>query len=351
MNDSARIATLSEGQAVAGTYLLLRCQLANTKNGKPYGLLRLGDRSGEIEGRLWDQAAELLGPLQPGMVVEAQGRVESYQGRLQVVLDSLSAAAQAQTAEFLPASSIPLETLQKGLDDALGRIHQRDLKRLLEAVFVRDQEFAGAFAQAPAAKGAHHAYVHGLLEHTVSVAGLASAVAGHYGPELEAELLLSGALLHDIGKVQELTLGPPIDYTDAGRLEGHVVLGVRMLDDKLSKLKAFPQRLAGQLRHLILSHHGSYEFGSPRRPKTAEALALNFLDDLDAKLFMAAEARRQAGPGHWSEYNRLLERFLYVGPSALPEPEAEARPGPAPGRREESGRPSLFDSQPGAEET
>jgi len=351
VNSSPRIASLGEGQVLAGSYLLLRCQLANTRNGKPYGALRLGDRSGEIEGRLWEQAEEVLAPLKPGMVVQAQGRVESYQGRLQVVLESLAASGDEQQAsEFLPASDIPLVELQKGLDAALARITQRDLKRLLESIFVRDQAFARAFAQAPAAKGAHHAYVHGLIEHTVSVAGLAQILAAHYGSQLQAELLLAGALLHDIGKVAELTLGPPIDYTDAGRLEGHLVLGVRMLDDNLAKLKVFPELLAEQLRHLILSHHGAYEFGSPRRPKTAEALALNFIDDLDAKLFMAAEARRQAGEGHWSEYNRLLERFLYVGPSAL-EGRAEAeRPRPALARPEAAG-PSLFDSRSEAEET
>jgi 3'-5' exoribonuclease len=313
----AELKGLQPGQELAGSYLLLRCSLGTTKNGKPYGVLRLGDRSGEVEAKLWDQAEEVLAPLEEGMVVAAQGRVESYQGRTQVVLSSLARDETAEPAEFLPASPVPLAELRGGLAQALGWVSQPDLKQILEAFFVQDQDFAAAFERAPAAKGAHHAYVHGLLEHTVATARSARAVATLYPQDLEAELLIAGALLHDIGKVAELTLGPPLGYTDAGRMEGHLALGLRMLDAKLAGIKGFPPRLAEHLRHMILSHHGSYEFGSPRKPKTAEALALNFVDDLDAKMNMAAKARREAGPGSWSEYHRLLERFLYVGPGPL----------------------------------
>jgi 3'-5' exoribonuclease len=346
------VADLQEGQNLDGAYLLLRCQLLNTKNGKTYGALRLGDRTGQVEAKLWDRAEDILDGLAPGMVVRASGRVDSYRGRIQVVLSDLVKENGADPASFLPASPIPLKELKTKLDAALASISNPDLKRLLEAIFVDDREFRAAFEAAPAAKGAHHAYVHGLIEHTVSLVSLAQAIAPLYGGQIQAELLVAGALLHDIGKVEEFTLGPPIDYTDAGRLEGHVVLGVRRLDAKLAGLKDFPELQARQLRHLILSHHGVYEFGSPRRPKTGEAMLLNFIDDMDAKLFMMAEARRQAGPGHWSEYNRLLERFLYVGPDALPEvaatepPVAEPETEPAGG----SDAPGLFDSGPSEEE-
>lgn len=314
---SPELASLQPGQELEGRYLLLRASLGTTKNGKPYGTLRLGDRSGEMEGRLWDQAEELLAPLRPGVVVKVSGRVDSYQGHTQVVLQDLAPDPSAEAAAFLPASPVPLPELQAGLAEALSWVTQPDLKQILEAFFVGDGEFAAAFAAAPAAKGAHHAYVHGLLEHTVSTARAARALAGLYPEDLEPQVLIAGALLHDVGKVAELTLGPPIDYTDQGRLEGHLVLGLRMLEAKLATIQGFPANLAEHLRHLIISHHGAYEFGSPRKPKTAEALVLNFIDDLDAKMAMAAAARREAGPGHWSQYHRLLERFLYTGPGPL----------------------------------
>ena len=329
---SPELAALQPGEALDGSYLLLRSSLGTTKNGKPYGTLRLGDRSGEMEGRLWDQAEELLSPLAPGMVVRATGRVDSYQGRTQVVLQSLEADPDAEAAAFLPASPVPLSELKAGLAEALSWVTQPDLKQILEAFFVQDAEFAAAFERAPAAKGAHHAYVHGLLEHTVSTARSARAVAGLYPGDLEPQVLIAGALLHDVGKVLELTIGPPIDYTDLGRMEGHLVLGLRMLEAKLAGIKDFPPNLAEHLRHMIISHHGAYEFGSPRKPKTAEALVLNFIDDLDAKMAMAGAARREAGPGHWSQYHRLLERFLYTGPGPLEglEPGEELPPAPAP---------------------
>ncbi|MCF8034247.1 MAG: HD domain-containing protein [Desulfarculaceae bacterium] len=324
---------LQPGTELAGSYLLLRCSLGATKNGKPYGMLRLGDRTGEVAAKLWDRAEELLDGLEAGMVVKLSGKVDSYQGRTQVVLNSLTHDPELKPAEFLPASPVPLETLQAGLAESLAAVSQPDLKQLLESIFVHDREFAAAFERAPAAKGAHHAYVHGLLEHTVACAKAARALAALYPEELEAQVLMAGALLHDIGKVTEMTIGPPIDYTDEGRMEGHLALGLRMLEVKMAGIKDFPPRLAEHLRHMILSHHGAYEFGSPRKPKTAEALALNFVDDMDAKMNMAAKARREAGPGHWSEYHRLLERFLYVGPGPLEglEPgEAIQEPAPAP---------------------
>ena len=336
------ISGLQPGSDLAGSYLLLRCSLGTTKTGKPFGILRLGDRTGEVEGKLWDRAEELLAPLQPGMVVALQGRVDSYQGRTQVVLNHLSQDPDCAPADFLPASPVPLAELQAGMAEALGWVSQPDIKQLLEAIFVTDAEFAAAFERAPAAKGAHHAYVHGLLEHTVACARAARALAGLYPGEIEAQVLIAGALLHDIGKVSELTIGPPIDYTDQGRMEGHLALGLRMLEVKMAGIKDFPPNLAEHLRHMILSHHGAYEFGSPRKPKTAEALALNFVDDLDAKMNMAAKARRQAGTGHWSEYHRLLERFLYVGPGPLEglEPGEELADMPEEAPPEEPPRPA-----------
>jgi 3'-5' exoribonuclease len=318
------LASLREGSQAELVCLLAKKQIAQTKAGKPYGNLTLADASGQVAAKLWDGAEELLAGLEPGQPVRITGRVESYQGRTQVVVNSIAAEPGADPAEFLPKSPVPVSDLWRRLTELMLGVRHRRLKRLLRAFF-EDQAFHADFSRAPAAKGAHHAYVHGLLEHTVSVGEMAEKTADHY-PGLGRDLLVAGALLHDVGKVAELTLGPPIDYTDQGRLEGHLVLGVRMLDARLAGMKGFPEPLAGHLRHLLLSHHGSYEFGSPRRPKTPEAMALHLLDDLDAKLVMMRDIAGGAEEGRsWSDYHRLLERFIYTGPSPL-EPPASAAP-------------------------
>jgi 3'-5' exoribonuclease len=288
--------------------------------------------------------------------------VQAYNGQLQLVLSSLAAEPGADAALFLPKSPCDPGELWEGLAAAKQGVANNHLQRLLRALF-GDQEFRRAFERAPAAKAAHHAYVHGLLEHTVSVAGLARLIAGHY-PHLDADLLITGALLHDIGKVEELTLGPPLDYTDAGRLEGHLVLGARMLEARVAKLKGFPPAVAAHLRHMILSHHGTEEFGSPIKPKTPEALALHALDDLDAKTAMVRQIVTADGPGEarWSNFHRLLERHVYTGPSPwdeerplTPSPldDAEAAEGAgdaegeaAPKSKRCSPTPTLFDSRP-----
>lgn len=315
--DAPEISQLSEGQQTELVCLLAKKQIAQTKAGKPYGSLKLADCSGEVEAKLWDQAEELLADLKPGVAVKVAGRVDSFNGRRQIVLRSIQPAPEADPSQFMPKSPISPAELWERLTQLTLAVKDKRLRRLLKAFFEND-EFHDQFGKAPAAKGAHHAYVHGLLEHTVSVGELALKVADHY-EQLNRDILLSGALLHDIGKTQEFALGPPIEYTDAGRLEGHVVLGVRMLDKSLESLRAFPENLASHLRHLIISHHGLYEFGSPKKPKTPEALVLHMLDDLDAKTAMIQEviATQGGGDAHWSSFNRLLERFLYTGPSPL----------------------------------
>ncbi len=311
---------LSQGEQAELVCLLARKQIARTKAGKPYGALKLADASGEVEAKLWDRAEELLEGLEPGAVVRVSGRVDSFNGRRQLVLNTIAPEPETDPAQFLPQSPLSASELWGRLTELTLAVKHRRLRRLLRAFF-EDQDFHRDFGRAPAAKGAHHAYVRGLLEHTVSVGELALLVASHYS-HLDRDLLVTGALLHDIGKTQEFSLGPPIDYTDAGRLEGHLVLGVRLLDQRLAGMRGFPEALASHLRHLIVSHHGSQEFGSPKKPKTPEAVVLHMLDDLDAKTAMiqAVLAAEGGGESHWSSFNRLLERFLYTGPSPLESP-------------------------------
>ncbi|MCB2188843.1 MAG: HD domain-containing protein [Deltaproteobacteria bacterium] len=307
--------TLTPGEPVGGAYLLLRAALAQSKAGKAYGTLTLGDPTGQLEAKVWDDAERLLAPLAPGQVVEVAGRTDAYQGRRQLVLTQVALhEGGLSPAAFLPASPIPLEELWGVFNAARKQVKNKHLKALLKAVF-DEPDTRAAFEAAPGAKMAHHAYVHGLLEHTGAVATLALAMARSY-PAVDRELLAAGALLHDLGKAYELTLGPPLDYTDEGRLEGHLALGLRLVEEKMGDLKGFPPAVALHLRHLILAHHGDYAMGSPRRPKTPEALLLHMADDTDAKMTMFREAAQSAqGDGHFSPYHRLLERVIYLGPS------------------------------------
>lgn len=336
---SVAIAELKQGDSIGGSYLLLKVQINTARNGKAYGALSLGDRSGQVDAKLWDNAEDLLGPLEAGLVVKISGRVDSYQGRAQLVLDSIAADENAVPGDFLPASPHDPAELWKQIDRARAKVKNKWLKKLLKAFF-DDPAFHAEIDQAPAAKAAHHAYVHGLLEHTAGVASLAVVVAGQY-LELDADMLIAGALLHDIGKTKELTLGPPMDFTDAGRLEGHIVIGVRMLDEQLAKIKDMPQTAAEMIRHLILSHHGSLEFGSPVKPMTAEAFALNMIDDLDAKMAMIGQAAQEPdGQGNWSRYHRLLERVIYAGPPVWDQP---GKPAKKTAAEPQPGPPGLFD--------
>ncbi len=329
------LGALREGQQAELVCLLADKRLLQTKAGKPFGSLVLSDGQGRMEAKLWERAPELLEPLAVGTPVRVQGRVQSYNGQLQMVLSLLEPAPGVDPARFLPRSPHAVADLWARFQRLVRAVGSRRLRRVLE-LFFEDPDFHRRFELAPAAKGAHHAYLHGLLEHTVSVGGLALKAAEHYR-HLGRDLLVTGALLHDVGKVREFSLGPPIDYTDAGRLEGHLVLGVRMLDRRLARTRNFPPELARHLRHLILSHHGSLEFGSPRRPKTAEAMVLHLIDDLDAKTAMIQQAaREQPDPeARWSGYHRLLERYLYTGPVPGDQEEVPAGSPPTPG---------LFDS-------
>ena len=197
-----------------------------------------------------------------------------------------------------------------------NQIQNRHLRTLIDS-FMADHHFVTRFKKAPAAKHFHHGYLGGLLEHTLSVSQMAVRVSEHY-PELDCDLLLSGAILHDIGKIEELTVEPTIEYSNKGRLLGHIVLGVMMVEEKLKTLKDFPPELALRLNHLILSHHGEFDFGSPKRPKFLEAFALHLIDDMDAKMNAISKLlKNDRQEGSWTVFNNLLQRYFYKGDSSV----------------------------------
>lgn len=308
------VADLAEGQSVEEVYLVKSGSLREARNGKSYVAAELADATGSVAARAWDARPEHAGVFRTGSYVRVRGFVETYQGSLQMVLNSFRPvdAADVDMNAFLPATEADVKDLESRLLKLCGSVKDGPLAALL-AAFFRDAEFLERFRTSPAASDFHHACLGGLLEHTVGVAELADLAASGR-PELDRDLLVAGALLHDVGKVWELSAGPSFDYTDDGRLLGHIVLGVLEVERRLSSLKDFPAETRRPLLHLLASHHGQREFGSPVLPVTAEALALHHLDNLDAKTRAAAEAGAEPGSvgADWSDFQKMLGVRVYL---------------------------------------
>lgn len=315
---------ISEGQSVEDLFLVKEMTRAETRNGKPYLIMTLMDRSGELAGRLWENADAMLETCAPGNLLHITAQAQAYRGVLQLKIDSVRKADKdgIEFSLFLQTSKKSIEHMAAEMRALAMSVRNPFCKKLLLA-FINDRSFFEKFQRAPAAKTMHHAYLGGLLEHTLAVSQLAEMLAGYY-PALDRDLLLTGALLHDIGKTVEFTFDTyPFDYTAKGRLMGHLVLGAEMIQEKINSINGFPEDLSTRLQHLVLSHHGRYEFGSPCLPMVSEAFILNFLDDLDAKLNFISRLEEQAAePGYqWTDFQRTLERFLYV--NGRPHAEAE----------------------------
>jgi len=302
---------IREEDKVKGLYLVKTKKLGTTKRGDPFLILTLTDRTGDIETRVWDRAEDLASLFNEGDILEVEGKADSYRNQIQLILTDLKKAEDDfDPSLFMEDSSKSVSDMVSGLKKILKKIENSHLKSLVDHFF-SDRQFMEAFRQAPAAKNFHHAYRGGLLEHTLSVCEMAHSVAKQY-PELDGDILLAGAFLHDIGKIKEFKTDLNIEYTDEGRLVGHLVMGVSMFEEKLQTMKGFPEDLALLLRHLILSHHGQFDFGSPKRPKFLEALALNLVDDLDAKIKGIGKfLEKDQKEGSWTDYNRMFERYFF----------------------------------------
>jgi 3'-5' exoribonuclease len=314
---------ITEDDTITGHYSVKGKRLGKTRNGKPFLSITLGDRTGEVEAKVWEKAEALSSVFKEGDILEVQGNAESYRGQVQIKLSNLTPLKEEIDEHiFLESSARDISEMMTALRDVLKIVKNVHLRGLIDR-FLADREFVLLFKTAPAAKNFHHDYIGGLLEHTLSVCQMATRVAVQY-PHLDEELLLTAAFFHDIGKTRELNLKLNIDYTDEGRLIGHVVLAVTMVDEKLRHLKDFPRELAARLKHLILSHHGQLEFGSPKRPKFLEAFALNLIDDLDAKMNgLNRYMERDRREGAWTDFNRLFDRYLLKGEIQAIEKEPE----------------------------
>lgn len=308
------IRDLQENQQITETFLVSRFNQAETRAGKPYLALSLMDKSGEIEARLWDRAEQFAPLAAEGSFITVQATVEQFNGQLQLKLQHISAVPEATLLlnDFFPTSRRSQEEMLTELKKRIKSIQNKALRRLMEIIFSGDT--LTRFAQAPAAKKMHHAYLGGLIEHTLSMAHMAEAVAGHY-PLINADLLLAGVLLHDLAKIDEFDWArPPFNYTDQGRLVGHLVLGVEKLRRAADQVPELPPETVDQLAHLILSHHGQLEFGSPVLPMTPEALLLHHIDDMDAKMnyLEGLQAQLEGEEHQWTAFQRPLQRYLYL---------------------------------------
>jgi 3'-5' exoribonuclease len=312
-NPHTWISDIREDVQVRGQYLVKGKRTGSTKKGDPFLSLTLSDRTGELEAKVWERAEDLSRLFNEGDILEIEGYASSYRGQLQLTLSDLRAVEGIEEPDlFLEVTSQDVTKMTSQLREILRGIEHPQIRELAEG-FLADRHFMALFKKAPAAKSFHHGYIGGLLEHTLSVCQMALMVAGHY-PDLDKDLLVAGAFLHDVGKVKELAFGGLIEYTDEGRLLGHLTLGVSMVDEKLAAMAGFPEEIGLRLKHLILSHHGEYAFGSPKRPKFLEAFALHLIDDLDAKMNgLKRFMDRDRQEGNWTDFNRLFERYFLKG--------------------------------------
>jgi len=305
------VADLSADQSVTSFFLVHAKEVRSTREGKPYLRLELGDRTGTIEARMWERFEEAAGEIERDDVVKVQARVEVYRNRAQLALDKLRRANpdEIDLADFLPHTTADVEQLYEELLKHAGTIGNPWLRQLVASV-IEDPAIAPRLKRAPAAKVMHHAYLGGLLEHVVSLCGLSRLLTAHY-PELDGDLLLTSAILHDIGKLDELCYERAISYTTEGQLLGHIVMELETVNNKIDAIPGFPQEWKTVVQHMLISHHGQYEFGSPKLPMIREALVFHYLDDLDSKL--AAVRAALGSPGgeeDWTVYSSALNRRI-----------------------------------------
>jgi len=303
------VSDLTTEQSVTTFLLVCEKEVRSTKEGKPYLRLELGDRSGTIEARMWDQIDSVSKEVDREDIVKVQGRVEIYRGKPQLSVQQMRKAKpdEVDLADFLPSTKEDVENLFKQMLAEAASIKNPWLNKLNTEI-LNDPKISTRYKRAPAAKVMHHAYLGGLLEHVIGLCGLAHQIAAHY-PELDLDLLLTAAILHDVGKLDELCYDRAIGYTSEGQLLGHIVMEIETVANAINKIEGFPPALKTVVQHLLISHHGQYEFGSPKLPMIREALVFHYMDDLDSKLAAARAALAgESGDEMWSVYSGALQR-------------------------------------------
>jgi 3'-5' exoribonuclease len=325
---SPYVSELQPNQVITATFLVQHKDIRQKRTGEPYLSMVLSDRTGELEAKMWDNVAEVMETFERDDFLKVRGLLQVYQNRLQLTVHRLQRQPENSVdfTDYYPCSKRNPEQMFSELLEIVRGVQDAHVKALLLAV-LEDSEVAKRYKVAPAAKSVHHAFLGGLLEHVLSMCALAKLLSRHY-PDVDLDLVLAGAVLHDIGKIYELTYDRSFGYSNEGQLLGHIVIGLRLMDDKIRQINEFPQKLRLLLEHLIVSHHGELEFGSPKVPAFPEALLLHHIDNLDSKMeCMRAwlEKDRYVG-GCWTGYNGTLDRSVLKKRKFLedlPEPDAE----------------------------
>jgi 3'-5' exoribonuclease len=309
---SPTVAELGPGQQITGLFLVQSREVRQKKSGEPYLSLTLMDKTGDIDAKMWDNVADILDTFDRDDFVRVKGETQLYQNRLQFTVHKLVRVddAEVDLADFLPASKRDPDEMFREVLAIVDAMKDPHIKRLLELLFA-DPAIAQAYKRAPAAKTIHHNWLGGLIEHVLSLAALARVTAAHY-PNINADLLMAGVLLHDIGKCTELRYERSFNYTTEGQLLGHINIGLRWIGEKIALVPDFPPKLRNLLEHLVISHHGKLEFGSPKVPVFPEALLLHHLDNLDSKMetMRASIERDKSTPNEWTAWNNALETYL-----------------------------------------
>lgn len=305
------IETLREGERIQEIYLCKQKSVAMTKTGKEYENVILQDKTGALDAKIWDPGSMGIDDFDALDYVEVHGDVTVFNGQMQLSIKRARKVSESDVnpSDYLPTTDKDMDEMMTELLRFIAGVNNPYYKQVLSKLFVENTEFAEAFKKHSAAKSVHHGFIGGLLEHTLSVTKLCDFYTKQY-PILNRDLLLTAAICHDIGKVYELSDFPLNDYTDAGQLLGHIVMGSEMVGDVIKTIPGFPKVMANELKHCILAHHGELEYGSPKKPALVEALALNFADNTDAKMQTMKEifnSNSTTGADQWLGYNRLLE--------------------------------------------
>jgi len=323
---STFVRDLAADQIITGFFLVHEKEVRSTAAGKLYLRMELGDRTGTVEVRMWDQFETMAKDVNRDDFVKVQGRVEVYRNRPQLVLQQLRLAKpeEINLADFLPHTPYDVEDMYKQLLGHAEGMKNPWLKKLTTKI-LNDPNIIPRYQRAPAAKVMHNAYLGGLLEHVVGLCGLAKQIAEHY-PELDVDLLLTAAMLHDVGKLDELCYERSVSYTAEGQLLGHIVQELETVGRAMDEIESFPEKLKVVVKHLLISHHGQYEFGSPKLPMIREALAFHYMDDLDSKMAaVRAALALESGEEEWSAYSGALGRKFLRLDAYLKEPAMEKK--------------------------
>jgi 3'-5' exoribonuclease len=330
---SSYVSDLEPNQIITSVFLVQSKDIRQKKSGDPYLSLIVGDRTGEVEAKMWDNAAEVMHTFERDDFVRVKGLFQIFQNRPQITVHKMMRVDEREVdfADFFPASKRDPEEMWAELNGIVAELANPHLKALLQAIFA-DEAIARRYKIAPAAKTVHHAYLSGLIEHVLSMCRLAKLVAGHYA-DVDADLLLAGVMLHDLGKIEELTYDRGFGYSSDGQLLGHITLGIRIVEEKLRAIPDFPPKLRSLLEHMILSHHGELEFGSPKSPLFIEALLLHHIDNLDSKVecMRSAVDKDRHVEGCWTGYNAALDRAVLKKLKYLEEAAAAGQAQPSGG--------------------